>query len=334
MSGMEEEEKKIRHTISAEETFTLAKDVFDIRTFIKNVYANRAVIARRINVISLCVSIIYTLFYATYALVKTFGANISFAHGVFVYVLIGVYALVLIVLIILMVLSSRATTKSLKKFSMALSITRLIIKLLSIVMAISAIVISSTGGNSYTFALDIVIIIFSIISMVVLSIPLFFGGIGKFVRWLLSPVKVKYHFSVVALEWYELAITGKPTKGAKTKVAKKHYEAIDNLIDGTLVPALGKKYINSIKPVTLLNLVENCPEADRPVLEGVLKSVFAYATECGYVVFNPCRDLNFEGTVEEEKKATMKERFMGIGTKIGKKMLDKYIISSEESEEN
>ena len=331
---MDEDEKKIRHTISAEETFTLAKDVFDIRTFIKNVYANRAVIARRINVITLCVSIIYTLFYATYALIKTIGADISFAHGVFVYALIGVYALVLIVLIILTILSARATTKSLKKFSLALSITRLIIKLLSIAMVISGIVLTAAGGSSYSVALDIIIIIFSIISMIVLSIPLFFGGIGKFVRWLLSPVKIKYRFSVVAMEWYELAITGKPTKGAKTKVAKKHYEAIDSLIDGTLVPALGTKYINTIKPVTLLNLVENCPEEDRPVLEGVLKSVFAYATECGYVVFNPCRDLNFEGTVEEEKKTTMKERFMGFGTKIGKKVLDKYIISSSDDEED
>ena len=331
---MEEEEKKIRHTISAEETFTLAKDVFDIRTFIKNVYANRAVIARRINLITLCVSIIYTLFYASYALVKTFSANISLSQGVFVYALLGVYAAVLIVLLILMILSARATTKSLKKFSLALSVTRLIIKLLSIAMAISAIVISVAGGSSsYSVALDIIIIIFSIISMIVLSIPLFFGGIGRFVRWLLSPVKIKYRFSVVAMEWYELAITGKPTKGAKTKVAKKHYEAIDSLIDGTLVPALGTKYITSIKPVTLLNIVENCPEEQRPVLEGVLKSVFAYATECGYVVFNPCRDLNFEGTVEEEKKVTMKERFMGIGTKIGKKVLDKYIIDTSAEKE-
>ena len=48
-----EEKVNIRHTITAEETFTLAKDVFDIRCFIKNVYANRAVIARRLNIISL-----------------------------------------------------------------------------------------------------------------------------------------------------------------------------------------------------------------------------------------------------------------------------------------
>ena len=329
----EEDEKKIRHTISAEETFTLAKDVFDIRTFIKNIYKNRAVIARRINLITLCVSIIYTLLYASYALYKVLSNSVTHSQQIFVYSVVGMYAAVLIAMLVIMLLSSRATTKSLKKYSLTLSIVRFIIKLLSIAMAISGIVISvSDGGNSH-IALDITIIVLSIISMIVMSIPMFFGGIGKFVRWLLSPVKIKFRFSVVLREWYELATAGKPTKGTGAKVAKKHFETIDRLIDETLMPALGKKYVNSIKPVALLELVENCPEWDRPVLEGVLKSVFAYATECGYVVFDPCRDLNFEGTVEEEKKKTMKERFLGLGAKIGKKALDKYIASTSDDED-
>lgn len=331
---MEDEEKKIRHTISAEETFTLAKDVFDMRTFIKNVYANRAVIARRLNIITLCVSIIYTMLYASYALYKIFKTNVSFAQQIVVYSFIGVYAVAVLLLFILILLSSRATTKSLKKFSLSLSIIRLIIKLVSIAMAISAIAISISKGNeSYSMALDITIIVFSIISMIMISLPMFFGGLGKFIRWLLSPVKTKQRFSTVVMEWYELAVTGEPTKGSRNKVAKKHYGTIEKLIDETLVPAIGKKYINTIKAVTILNIVENCSEEDRPVLEGVLKSVFAYATECGYVVFDPTRDLNLEGSVEVEKKKSIKERFMGIGAKFGKKMLDKYIGDSETAEE-
>lgn len=331
---MDEEDKKIRHKISAEETFTLAKDVFDIRTFIKNAYANRAVIARRINILTLCVSLIYTLLYASYALYKALSNKITFAQEVFVYASIGVYGAVLIALLIIFLLSTRATTKNLKRFSLSLSIIRFIIKLLTIIMAIFAIVISiQNGGGSSQIAFDITVIVFSIISMIILSLPMFFGGIGKFVRWLLSPVKVKYRFSAVAMEWYKLAITGKPTKGAATKVAKKYYEAIDAVIDGTLVPVLGDKYINTIKPATLISLVETCPQEGRHVLEGVLKSIFAYATECGYVVFNPCRDLDFKGTVEEKKRKTMKERFMGLGTKIGKKVLDKYIDSTTDDED-
>ena len=330
----DEEEKKIRHTISAEETFTLAKDVFDIRTFIKNAYKNRAVIARRINVITLCVSMVYTLLYASYVLYRALSNTITHSQQIFIYSFFGVYAAVLIALLIIFPLSSRATTKNLKRYSLTLRIIRLIIKLLSIAMSISAIVISvSNGGSSSHIALDITVIVLSIISMIVMSLPMFFGGIGKFVRWLLSPVKAKHRFSVVVMEWYELAITdGKPAKGARAKVAKKHYGAIDRLIDEILIPALGKKYITTIKSATLLSLAESCPQDDRPVLEGVLKSVFAYAAECGYVVFNPCRDLNFEGTVEEEKK-TMKERVMGLGGKLGKKMLNKYFNSTSDEED-
>lgn len=329
---MDEEEKKIRHTISAEETFTLAKDVFDIRTFIKNVYANRAIIRRRINIVSLCVGMIYTLLYASYVLYRAFGRTMSNAQQIWVYAFVGVYALVLIALLIIGIFSSRATTKNLKKYSLSLKIIRLVLKLLSIAMAISAIVMSASSGKS-SVALDITIVILSIISLIVMTVPMFFGGIGKFVRWLLSPVKVKYRFSVVVMEWYGLATTGKDTKSAHTRVAKKHYEAIDRLIDGALIPVLGKRYINTIKPATLLDLVENCPEDDRPVLEGVLNSVFAYAAECGYVIFDPCRDLNFVGTVEEEKKRTFKERFAGIGAKLGKRVLDKYIASTSDDED-
>ena len=56
-----EEKVSVRHTINAEETFTLAKDVFDLRCFIKNVYANRAVIARRLNVLTLTVSTVFMM---------------------------------------------------------------------------------------------------------------------------------------------------------------------------------------------------------------------------------------------------------------------------------
>lgn len=330
---MDEDEKKIRHTISAEETFTLAKDVFDIRTFIKNAYANRAIIARRINIITLCMSMIYTLLYASYVLYRALSKTMTNAQQIWVYAFAGVYLLVLIALIIVGVLSTRATTKNLKKYSLSLKIVRFTLKLLSIAMAISGLVITANDGGKSNIAFDITIIIVSIISLIIMCLPMFFGGIGKFVRWLLSPVKVKYRFSVVVMEWYSLATTGNDTKSTHTHVAKKHYEAIDRLIDETLVPVLGKKYINTIKPATLLDLVENCPEEDRPVLEGVLKSVFAYAVECGYVIFDPCRDLNFVGTVEEEKKKSFKERFAGLGAKLGKKVLDKYIASTSDDED-
>lgn len=330
---MEEEDKKIRHTISAEETFTLAKDVFDIRTFIKNVYSNRAVIARRVNIITLCVSLVFTLLYATYVIIVGVGGKLSLGSGVIIYSLAGAYAAVAIVLTVLWFLTMRTSAKSFSKLTLALKIFRVIVRLLSIAVSVAAIVISMSGEANVHIALDIIIIIFAVFTMLVQIIPMLFGGMAKFVRWLLSPVKVKVRFSTVALEWYGLAQTGKPPKGSSQKIAKKHYKAIGVIIDSVLNPALGNKYINTIKPVSLLEIVANSSDEERELIEGILNSVFAYAAECGYVAFNPCRDLNFTGTVEEPKKKTMKDRIFGVGKNIGKRMLDKYIAAASDDDD-
>ncbi len=331
---MDEQDKKIRHTISAEETFTLAKDVFDMRTFLKNAYRNRAIISRRINVVTLAVSMIFTILYVSFMLYRSLAKTVSFGTSVAIYAIIGVYVLMAILLVVFFILSSRATTRSLKKFSLALKIIRIIVKLLSLAVSISAIAVAASGeGGAVDLAIDITLIVLSIIVMIIQLIPMFFGGIIKFVRWLLSPVKIKYRFKTVIIEWYKLITSGETAKGSKTKVAKKHYDHIGALIDERLVPALGEKYINTIKPLALINLTEECPEEDRPVLEGILKSVFAYAAESGYVAVDPCRDLNFEGTIEEKQKKTVKERLLGMGTKIGKKVLDKYIAASSEEDD-
>ena len=58
-----EEVREVRHTISSEETFTLAKDVYDLRCAIKKIYLNRAQIARRLNILSLAFSLVFTAIY-------------------------------------------------------------------------------------------------------------------------------------------------------------------------------------------------------------------------------------------------------------------------------
>lgn len=331
---MDEEEKKIRHTISAEETFTLAKDVFDLRTLIKNIYANRAVISRRINIITFIISAIFTVLYVTFMIFISLYGKLSLGTEVVLYCLAGAYLIIAAIVLIFAFVCFRASAKNIRKLNTTLKIFRLIIRLLSIANSIAAIVLCATDAAPAHVAMDISLVIFSVVTITVQAVPLFFGGLIRFVRWLLSPVKVKVRVSTVVLEWYNLAATDKPLKGSNHKVAKKHIETIGTLIDTHINPAIGKKKICSVKPVQLLELVENSEESVRHVLEGVLKSVFAYAAECGYIVFDPCRDLHFEGNVEEEKKKTFKERLMGMGTKIGKKVLDKYIAASSDSEEN
>ncbi|MCH5148212.1 MAG: hypothetical protein J1G05_02445 [Clostridiales bacterium] len=324
-----EEKVNIRHTISAEETFTLAKDLFDIRCFVKNVYSNRAVISRRMNILTLSFSAIFTILYAAYVLFTALYKKLSFGLSITLYVLLGVYAVLFIVLLILF-LGGGSDTKHLLRTKRALKVFKFLVRLLSIAISIIAIVFSTVGGEyaASHVALDIIIIVFSIIMLIVQVIPLLFGGIGKLARWLLSPVKTKYRFSHVILEWYDLAVSGSIIKGSKHKVSSKYFEDIGTIIDNYLIPALGKKYISTIKPVAILSVVDRAEESIKPVMEGVLKNVFAYAVECGYVVFDPCKDLNFAGSVEEEEKkqkTTFKEKLFGVGKKIGKNMLEKYI---------
>lgn len=326
-----EEQVNIRHTITAEETFTLAKDIFDIRCFLKNVYANRAVISRRLNILTLSVSTIFTLLYSAYVifvgLTKMLGLELQF---IVICSMLGVYALAFVILITVSVLGGRSGAKGVKKVKRTISILTLFVRLLAVAISVTAIVFSASDGqvSAESVTLNVLIIVFSIITIIFQVFPLIFGGTGKLVRWLLSPVKTKHRFSKVILEWYELAVSGSAKEGAVKKVSSKYFEHIGALIDTYLLPVLGKKYITAIKPAQLLGVVARASEEDRPVLEGVLKNAFSYAAECGYVIFDPCKDLNFEGSVEEEEKPskpTLKKRLFNIGSKIGKSMLNKYI---------
>lgn len=332
----EDEKVNIRHTINAEETFTLAKDVFDLRCLIKNIYNNRAVIARRLNVLSLSVSFVFTLLYVAYILFTGLLNKLNIQAEIAMYCLLGVYAAMFIVLLIIALCGtgSKAKAKNIKKVNKTLAVFRFIVRILSLALTIVAIVYATMGGEyaANHIALDIILIIFSIICLIVQVIPLICGGLGKLARWLLSPVKIKYRFSTVALEWYELAVTDSGANKKVKRISQKYHDEIGYCLDNYLIPALGKKYVSAIKPVTVLGVAVKAAEADRPLTEGILKSIFAYAAECGYVTFDPCKDLNFEGSIEEEEKPkkTVKDRLLGVGKKFGKTILDKYIDKKTE----
>lgn len=339
---MEENENKdekvnIRHTITAEETFTLAKDVYDLRSFIVNVYSNRAIISRRLNILTLTFSAIFTILYSAYVLFTALYETLTVNLKIVLYALIGIYAVLFIVLLIVF-LCRRSDTKHIQRTKMTLTVFKYLVRIFSMAISIFALVLSIMGGEfaAPNVAIDIIIIILSIIMLVVQITPLLFGGFGKLARWLLSPVKIKYRFSHVILEWYDLAVSGNVIKGSKNKVSSKYFEDIGTIIDNYLIPALGKKYINSIKPAAILAVVEKAEPTVKPIMEGVLKNVFAYAVECGYVIFDPCKDLNFEGSVEEEEKkqkATLKSKVIGVGKKLGINVLGKYLNKNSENNE-
>lgn len=323
-----EEEKVIRHTINAEETFTLAKDVFDLRCFVKNVYNNRAVIARRLNLFSLIVSLIFTVLYLAYIMFTGIIDKLNTGGTILLYVVISVYAAVFIVMLIGIACGATAKTKRMKTIRKMLAICRLIVRLLSLALTITALALVMQGSEftAQHVALDISMIIFSIFCLIIALVPLIAGGLAKLARWLLSPVKIKHHFSSIALEWYELIVSEDGDKKRVKKVSEKYHDDIGRCLDNYLIPLLGKKYINSIKPVAILRAAQGA-QGDKLLIEGVLKSIFAYATECGYVTFDPCKDLEFEGNIEEEDKpkTKIKEKFLKLGSKIGKSVLKKYI---------
>ena len=334
MEEEKEEKVNIRHTINAEETFTLAKDVYDIRSVVKNIYNNRAVIARRLNLLTMSFSLVFTLAYVAYILGTGLLSKLSLSADIVLYSLLGVYAVLFITLFILTMCSIKAKAKNIKKFKRTLSYFRLAVRLSSIAITIVALVFAMNGEYSAKYvAIDIVLIVFSIICLIVQVIPLLCGGFGKLARWLLSPVKVKHRFSTVALEWYEQTLTAGSDKISVKKVSKKYYDSIGVCLDTLIIPALGGKYITSIKSAQVLGVVDSALDEDKPLVEGILKNIFTYATECGYVTFDPCRDLKLEGSIEEEEKQpkTVKSRLMGIGKKIGMSLLDKYIDKSTEN---
>ncbi|MCD8286006.1 MAG: hypothetical protein LUD50_02115 [Clostridia bacterium] len=333
----EGETKEIRHTINAEETFTLAKDVYDIRNVIKRVWNNRAVIARRLNLVTLTASAVFTLLYAVFVIFGGILGKLTEGLKIYAYILFAVYVAFVIAILTVTLCSRGAKTKTVKRLSRAMKYLRLILRLLSLAVSITAIALSTS--ENYTAAheaWDIVVLVVSIIILIIEIIPLLFGGILRLCRWLMSPVKVKFRFNAVAIEWYDLVSRERsPRKGVK-RVPKVYLEDISRVMDDILIPVLGRKYINTIRPAALLTIAAESPDEDRHIVEGVLKSLFGYAAELGYVAEDPCRDLGFEGSVEEEirKHKTFKERLLGVGEKVGKKALDKFISSSEDKDKD
>lgn len=320
MEEKEEEKVVIRHSINSDEVFTLAKDVYDVRTLLFNIYNNRALIGRRLNLLTMTCSLFFTLLYITYIFFTGLLKKLSFASSIAMYCLLGVYVLLFTVLIILTVCEIGAKAKNIQKYSKILAFFRLAIRLASIAITAVAIVLA-TGKEEYAakyVAVDIVLIVFSLLCMVIQVIPLLCGGFGRLARWLLSPVKIKCRFSKVALEWYELTVTSGSESKAVKKVAKKYYSEIGICLDNFLIPAFGKKYINSIKPAQILSVVSLATPEDKPLVEGICKNVFKYANECGYVTFDPCQDLKFEGSIDiEDKVKTVKTKVMDLGKKVG-----------------
>lgn len=330
MTSDEQEEvvqdpRRVIHKISADEAFTLAKDVYDIRCLLKSVYANRAQIKRRLNFVGTIGSVVFTLLYVAFMIFSGITKITSLASQVIIYTIIGVYAALTIAVIVFSLVATRSsTTKNVKKKNNTLKILRYVTRVISLIMGITAVVISAVSGadDSMSIALNTIATIVSIVFVIFSALPLIFGGFGGLARWLLSPTKIKRRFSFVVLEWYQLLISDNGNIKSVKKVSKEYVEDIGRIVDGNLLPSLGRKYIQTITVSNIYSALELVPEEDKAVTEGVIKNVFSYAEECGYVNVNPCKDMNLVGSIEVEekpKKVSLKEK---IGKKLGKGIIN------------
>ncbi len=313
-TASESDDKKI----SASQISVLAKDVFDIRCLIKKVINNRALISQRLNLISLIFGIVYTFIYIAYVIYSVFVNKLSMGLWVAAAAFVAAYAVIAVTIIIFITRYNAKNTKEMKRYGKMLKVFRLIAKFLSIVIAIYALVVSviKGGGSAVSVAVNTIMIIFSIIVIVFQLLLLFGGGVVGICRWLLSPVKRKVRFSVVAVDWYNLVTSGDKSSKNTGRVSKKYVDEVGASLEKYIMPALGEKYIGQITSDDLIKLLTTVADEDLYVVSGEIKNLFRYAMECGYISENPCKGLTLEGDINDKEKKTLSQKFSGVMKKV------------------
>lgn len=279
------------------------KSSFDevYNTWIKPIVDNRAQIKRRWNTLVTAISVVFFLLYVPILLFSKIANGLSLGWDIALYTCIGVYVVAVIVMLVITFASGKSSnTEASKRWRRASSITLLFVRIASLAISITAIIIS---GGAESSPLDTILMVLAIVSIVFTTLTLIFGGAVGFVKWLISPAKVKRTFSFVALEWNQMISrydksANKPLKRA----AKKYAVKINSCLDAYLLPALGKKYIKSIDGQDIGKALACVSDEDINMTEWIVKEVFAYACGCGYAEENPCAELELDGDIVREDK--------------------------------
>ena len=273
-------------------------------TWIKPVYDNRAQISRRLNAVSTAISIIFFLLYVPFLMFGKLYKDLEVGWDVALYVCIGVYVATIIALfVVTLVAGKSSSTVMAKKHKKTRKIILFALRVASLAIGITALVISAANGSKDATGavFDTIAIVFAVMSIIFSSSPLIFGGAAGFFKWLISPAKVKFRFSVVALEWYQSLTSEAVLNKSRKRLIRKYGESVGQIVDGYLLPQLGKRYIKSIDRVALLKVLETIPQEKHNLTEWTIKQIFEYAEECGYVMVNPCKEMELEGDIQLEE---------------------------------
>lgn len=322
MAPIKEPKKKFRITDAyrqAVETKDKIVEIYD--AWIKPISDNKQIIKRRLSTVVTAISLIFFILYVPILLFNKLAKGLSLGWDIALYVCIGIYVVSFAIFIYVLVRSQKCSSSiAHKKFNSAYKIITFILRLASIAVAITAICISGNGENT---ALDAIVLALAIVSVTFTSLSLIFGGLGGFFRWLISPPVIRRKFSFVAFEWKQAAFgEDGGRKRAEKRSLKKNRDRVDSCLDDYLLPALGKTYIDKVSDDDITyTLSEKIADENRNLCEWIIKDVFAYAMQCGYITKNPCDGLDLQGDLTKERpskpegKDSALSRLAGIFTK-------------------
>lgn len=298
-----QKKKNIFNTIGdITETVKGFKSSFDevYSTWIKPIIDNRAQIKRRWNGLVTAISVIFFLLYVPILLFTKIAKGLSLGWDIALYTCIGVYVTAVIVMVVITVASGKSTsTQASKRWRKASGIILFVVRIASFALSITAIVVSGSGEST---ALDTVLMVLAITSIIFTSLSLVFGGAVGFFKWLISPAKVRHKFSFVVFEWKQSLDEGKREQDKKFKKAyAKNAERVAECLDNRLLPALGKEYIDAVDAQKIEGVLNSLPEEDVNICEWVFKDLFDYALNCKYITDNPCDGLELEGDIVRER---------------------------------
>jgi len=269
-------------------------------TWIKPIMDNRVQIKRRWNALVTAISVIFFLLYVPILLFSKIAKGLSLGWDIALYTCIGVYVVAVIVMVIITVAMGRTTsTQSSKRWRKASGIILFVVRIASFALSITAIAVSGSGDST---ALDVILMVLAIVSIVFTSLSLIFGGAVGFFKWLISPAKIKRTFSFVALEWKQALDDGlREQSKQEKKFYNKYRDKVAACMDGYLLPELGKAYINTIGEEKLNRVLDSVPLEDKNLTEWIVKEIFAYSVGCGYSAENPCDGLDLDGDILKER---------------------------------
>ena len=270
-------------------------------TWIKPIMDNRVHIKRRWNGLVTAISVIFFLLYVPILLYQKIAKGLSLGWDIGLYTCIGVYVAAVVVMLVITVVSGKSTsTQASKRWRKASKIILFVVRIASVALSITAILVSGSGEST---ALDTILMVLAITSIVFTSLSLVFGGAVGFFKWLISPAKIRHKFSYVAFEWKQLHDEGKrnPDKRFK-RLYSKNVDKVAACLDNYLLPALGKTYIDSVDEDKIVGVLNSVPEEDLNVCEWAFKDLFDYALNSKYVAENPCENLGLEGDLIKEKQ--------------------------------